>query len=332
MRRALPENPNILLIKPGAVGDLLQLSPVLRALKKTFPASSIFLIVGTEASASLFRHDPNVHEIIVYDRYRTPFLPLWKRLHGLQFDLVLNFQRSNLRSWFLASAAFPRRILVYRKARGRNVHAVENYLETLAPLGIGTADRELRMYLAEEDRAYARNILRSLGPDQTPVIAINPGATHAVNRWPTEHFAALADRIDTELGARVIIVGGPDDRPIADEIVARSAARPPSLAGATSLLQLGAVLEQCAAMVSGDTGPMHMATAVGTPVVALFGAADPDRTGPVGLGHRVIQARTVACVPCRSRTCSNPAYLDCMEKISEDDVIRALKTAMIKKR
>ena len=93
-----------------------------------------------------------------------------------------------------------------------------------------------------------------------------------------------------------------------------------SLAGKTNLLQLGAVLERCDALVSGDTGPLHMATAVGTKTIALFGAADPLRTGPVGKGHTVIQAAGVACVPCRSRTCSNQRYLDCMESISVREV------------
>jgi ADP-heptose:LPS heptosyltransferase len=79
-------------------------------------------------------------------------------------------------------------------------------------------------------------------------------------------------------------------------------------------------------LVSGDTGPLHLATAVGIPVVALFGAADPARTGPVGKGHLVVRAEKVPCVPCRSRTCSNPRYLECMEKISAESVFNAVST------
>jgi ADP-heptose:LPS heptosyltransferase len=323
---------NILLIKPGAVGDLLQLTPVLRALKKNSPSPRITLIVGTPSTATLFRNDPNVDEVIVFDRSRTPFLPLWNELRGKRFDLVLNFQRSNLRAWFLASAAFPCRVLVYHKARARTVHAAENYIETLAPLGIPSTDIGLTLSLDEESRSFARELFRSHGLGNLPVVALNPGATHAVNRWPASLFAVLADRIQSELSAAAVVIGGPDDLALAGEIVERSRSKPLSLAGTTSLLQLGAVLEQCAALVSGDTGPMHMATAVGTPVIALFGAADPARTGPVGSGHRVIRADAVGCVPCRSRACSNRTRLECMEKIDVELVLRAVEASLRKQR
>ncbi len=320
---------NILVIKPGAVGDLLQMSPVFRALRKYSPGAAITLLVGSGTTAELFKNDPRVSETIVFDRedkYRSlsSKLALWSYLHRRGFDLVLNFQRRNIRTWLLASAAFPCRVLVYHKTKDRTVHAVVNYLETLAPLGISSTDLDLELVLDDASRAFARDIFSSQGLDDKPVIALNPGATHAVNRWPTSHFSELADLIVEKLSGKAVIVGGPDDVPLSDEIVSRSRTKPLSLAGKTSLLQLGAVLEQCRVLVSGDTGPLHMATAVGTKAVALFGAADPDRTGPVGNSHRVIQAAGVACAPCRSRTCSNPAYLECMKKITPKDVADAI--------
>jgi len=327
-----PPYRNILVIKPGAVGDLLQMTPVFRALKRYGPSSRTTLIVGSGSTASLFRNDPTIDAVIVYDRANASLLSLWKGLRKERFDLVLNFQRSNLRTWVLASAAFPCRLLVYRRARSRTVHAVENYLETLAPLGIPATDMALKLSLDEENRSFAGDLIRSRGLAGSPVIALNPGATHAVNRWPAPLFAALADRIQRELGARALVVGGPDDVALAEEIIARSETKPLSLAGKTTLLQLGAVLERCAVLVSGDTGPMHMAAAVGTPVIALFGAADPARTGPVGTGHRIIRAKDVSCVPCRSRTCSNRIPLECMEKIGVDEVLAAVEADVRERR
>jgi ADP-heptose:LPS heptosyltransferase len=140
-----------------------------------------------------------------------------------------------------------------------------------------------------------------------------------VNRWPAERFAELADLLAEGTG-KAIIIGGPDDVPIAEEIISRSRSKPLSVAGKTTLLQLGAVLEKCSAAVSGDTGPLHMATAVGTRAVALFGAADPSRTGPVGHVHRVIQATGISCIPCRSRLCANPDPLLCMRSITAQTV------------
>jgi len=312
---------NILIIKPGAIGDLLQLTPVIRALKGRFPQAGISLLVGSPASAELFQHNARVCETIVFEKagaHRSfgSLLKLWQLLRRNKYDLVINFQRSNLKTWFLASAAFPCRVLVYHKTRAENVHAVINYLETLASLGIDAGDTELDLTPGALDRAFAKEVVFSLGSAGKPLIALNPGASHPVNRWATDRFAALSDMLTQKLAAKVILIGGKEDIPLADEIVAKAGSKPLNMTGKANLLQLGALIEQCDILVSGDTGPMHIATAVGTRVVALFGAADPARTGPVGSGHRVIQAADVPCVPCRSRSCNNRAYMECMEKIS----------------
>ncbi|MBS1127926.1 MAG: glycosyl transferase, family 9 [Nitrospirae bacterium] len=138
MQNVLEPYRNILVMKPGAVGDLLQMTPVIRALKQYSPGAVITILVGSEATASLFRNNPRVSQTIVFDRsglHRSisAQCELWLMLHSRRYDLVLNFQRSNLKAWFLASAAFPCRVLVYHKAKDRTVHAVVNYLETLAP-------------------------------------------------------------------------------------------------------------------------------------------------------------------------------------------------------
>lgn len=320
---------NILIIKPGAIGDLLQLTPVVRALHGKFPQAGIFVLVGSAATATLFQHDPLVQGTIIFDKrgeHRSPLAlaKLWLKLYRLGFDLVINFQRSNVKSWFLASAAFPCRTLVYHKAGKRIVHAVVNHLETLAPLHISADDTVLEMHPGPTAEDYAVRLAANEGWTEQAVIALNPGASHPVNRWGVEKFAQLADRLAEQLSTKVVIVGGKEDRSLADEIAGMSRTKPLILAGQTDLLQLGAVLRKCAILVSGDTGPMHMATAVGTRVVALFGAADPARTGPVGPGHRVIQAAGIDCVPCRSRRCTNKEFLQCMEKITVTEVFDAV--------
>ena len=329
MQRTLPPYRSILVIKPGAVGDLLQMTPVLRALRTCCPGAKITMLVGGATTASLFKNDPLVGETLIFDsrgehRSAAALARLWRSLHARRFDLVLNFQRSNLKAWFLCSAAFPCRVLVYHKTDDPAVHAVRNYLDTLSPLCADRDDMTLKLYLDDAARAFARDLFALQGLAGSTVVALNPGATHAVNRWPAERFAELADLLSERGGVRTIIIGGPDDVALADEIVARSRSKPLSLAGKTSLLQLGAVLERCGTAVSGDTGPLHLATAVGTRVVALFGAADPRRTGPVGHGHRVIQAPGVACVPCRSRSCSNREHLACMTGITARAVADAV--------
>ncbi len=316
---------NILIIKPGAIGDLLQMTPVIRALKTEYPGAGISLIVGSSATASLFQHNPHVSETIVFDkkgehRSLSSLMRLWLHLRRGRYDLVINFQRSNIKTWLLASAAFPCRVLVYHKARNRIVHAVVNHLETLSPLGIAAPNQDLELHPGAEDRAFADSLLSAFGGDNKPLIALNPGASHPVNRWGAGRFAALADMLVEKLKAKIILVGGAEDVDLVEELAKKTKTKPLSLAGKLDLLQLGAILEKCSLLVTGDTGPLHVATAVGTRVVALFGAADPARTGPVGKGHRVIQAQGVACVPCRSRTCANSVYLECMKRISPEEV------------
>lgn len=322
---------NILIIKPGAIGDLLQLTPVIRALKEKLPAARISLVVGNSASVDLFRHNPLVHEVIVFDRkgeHRslTALAKLWWQLRSSRYDLVLNFQRSNLKGWLLATAAFPCWLLVYHKAKGRIVHAVVNHLETLAPIGINplTADQRLMFVPGQEAERFAEEMFEASGFRGKTVVALNPGASFRIKCWLPERLAALGERLGNELGAGVVIVGGGGERDLA-EVICSGMSRPPlDVVGRTNLLQLGAILQKCTLLVSGDTGPMHMATAVGTPVLALFGAIDPDRTGPVGEGHTIIRHREITCVPCNAKSCGNPRHLECMEEISVDEVFRTV--------
>jgi ADP-heptose:LPS heptosyltransferase len=187
---------NILVIKPGAIGDLLQLTPVLRALKTHYPSSRITLITGSRASGLLFRNNPHVHDVLVYEkrgehRQAASFLKLWADIRRRRFDLVLNFQRSNLKIWLLTAAAYPCRVLVYHRSDRPGLHAVKNYLETIEPLGIPAASPDLELFPGPEDRSFADAVLAGFKSDAKPLIALNPGASHAVNRWDMAQFAEL---------------------------------------------------------------------------------------------------------------------------------------------
>lgn len=323
--KAEQDGKHILIIKPGAIGDLLALTPVIRALASAFPGARISLLVGTHGTATLFGNHPLISETIVYDRrgeHRSlpQFLRIWRRIRRGKFSLVVNFQRSNLKAWLLASAAFPCRVLVYHKARNRVVHVVDNYLETLAPLGLAGKERSLELFVDKADEEFARDVFSRSGLGGETVIALNTGASRPVNRWPASRFAELADLLSERLSAKIVLIGGSEDRDQAGEIVAKTASKPLDLCGRTSLLQTAAILKKCDLLISCDTGPLHVATAVGTRVLGLYGAADPKRSGPVGPGHRVIQAKGVACVPCGIRDCKSSRYLECMTGISVKEV------------
>ncbi|MBK5276404.1 MAG: glycosyltransferase family 9 protein [Desulfuromonadales bacterium] len=327
----------ILIIKPGAMGDLLHLTPLIRGLRKRFPTARIDMLVGNTASIDLFRHHSDITDILVYDqrgehRSFNALRALWKQVRSRSYDLVINFQRSNLKTWFLTSAALPCKILVYHKTRTSTIHAVRDHLKTVASLGISPNGEELDLYLAPEDRHYADELFASHGMDMRPVVALNPGASNKIKCWSTLQFAALGDRLMDELGAKVVVIGGGGERELAQDICNRMRRKPLNLVEKTTMLQLGAVLSKCSLLVSGDTGPMHMATAVGTSVVALFGAINPHRTGPVGRGHRVICHAEIGCVPCNAKKCDNPYYLECMERISVNEVFVEVEQMLANKK
>lgn len=330
-----PEYRNILIIKPGALGDLLQMTPVFRHLRQYCPAAKITLMVGSDMTADLFRHSPLVDEVVVYDRWKRhrtwrPLLALRRELARKPFDLVINFQRSNLRGWVLASAAFPCRVLIYHKSRQRSVHAVENHLATLRPLGFPLDEEPLlEMSLGQEDEEFADRIFRDSRLAGKTVVALNPGASTPDKCWPTELFGRLGDLLLGDPHVAVLLVGAPHERPLADEILAFMGAEPVDCVGETTPRQLGAVLKRCSVVVSGDTGPLHMATAVGTPVVGLFGPTDPARTGPVGPGHVVLRHPEVECVPCRSARCRKGETV-CMRAITPEEVAASVHRLLLR--
>ena len=323
---------SILVIKPGAIGDLLQITPTIRALKRRFPEAEITVLVGLDGTRSLFEHSPHVAEVLAYDRKggQRGWSGLLRFLHTIyrhRFDLVINFQRSRIVTWLITLAARPRRVLVYKKAHNRQVHAVVNHLETVAPLGIELRkmDYALELYLTEADEQNADAFLEQAGLAGRKLVAFNPGASNLIKCWPPHKFAQLATRLQQELQLAVLVVGGPYEAYLYDAMAADMDAPPLNLVGKTSLLTLGALLKRTICLVSGDTGPLHVATAVGTPVVALFGAIDPARTGPVGDQHIIVRHPELPCVPCMAKTCTNPVYLECMERIGVDEVFAAIR-------
>lgn len=336
----MSQPPNkILIIKPGAIGDLLHISPVLRALKDHFPDALVDIMVGSRATKCLFEHNPHIRRVLHFDRkgdHRSlrAFAALWHDVQGEQYDLVINFQRSAFKVWLLVMAAFPCRVLVYHKSRHRGIHAVVNHLETLVPLGIDVqdADLSLELYIGEEDRQFAAEQISMAGWVGKPLIALNLGASNRIKCWAPQSFAQLGDRLAGEFGAGIILVGGPDELDLAELVMAAALVKPLNLVGKMSLTQLGGVLQSCKLLVSGDTGPLHLATAVGTRVIALFGAIDPMRTGPVGSGHIVISHPEIPCVPCNGKKCHHTPCLECMTLIAVDEVAAAAKNMLCEDR
>jgi len=155
-------------------------------------------------------------------------------------------------------------------------------------------------------------------------VAINPMARWKTKLWEPQRFASLADRIQKDLSLRVIFTGSGHDRPSIDKIINNMVEKPINLAGQTSLKELAYLCSRCRLVVSTDTGPMHVAAAMGTPTVAIFGPTAPWRTGPYGNGHRVVREE-LDCSPCFKKRC---AHLTCMKRITTEKIFEAVQKVL----
>jgi predicted lipopolysaccharide heptosyltransferase III len=339
----------VLVVKLRYIGDVLLCTPVFRGLREAFPRASICALVnaGTEA---VLQHHPDVDEVLLVNRpdakvwaggrYWADQFRLVRRLREHRFDLALDLTDGD-RAAFLTWASGARLRVGYNREgrlRGRayhrvvpvgsgSRHAVVANLEALRVLGLPGRAVAPSLGLPSAVEAAAGDLLTRKGAarDRDRVL-IHPGARWWFKAWPTERFAALADGIAEEVGAEVIIGGGPGDMAAAEAI--RSRMRRPAicLAGETSVLQLAAVLKHCRLFVGNDNGPMHIAAAVRTPVVALFGPTDPAEWGPWGEGH-VVLYKGVDCRECWRRGTCGRGEENCLRQITVDEAMVAVRRA-----
>ena len=335
----------ILVIRFSSMGDIVLTSPVTRQLDRLFPNAEIDFLTRSEY-APLARAFPGVAEV----ECLSPETGLWRLVSSLRerrYDLAVDLH-GNLRSRLVVMAGiagqvlrydkrrFARMAIVRRRRRSKSVpHTVDRYLETLDRLDTAAAAHRESAYPGEENRlpqlkidaAAAAKVEERLagigiGPE-VRVLGVAPGASHGPKCWPPERFARVADHMASSRDMKILLLGNEADRPVAGE-VARAMENPAvDWTGATDLALLPAAVRRCALLVSNDSGPMHVATAVGTPVVAVFGATHP-RLGfaPVGPADAAVTL-DLPCSPCSlhgNRACRFRTHA-CMEELDPRRVI-----------
>ncbi len=332
-----------LVIRFGGMGDILLATPTVRALAQAFPGIAIDFVVGAGMADALLG-SPFVRQVIVFDK-RGPdarprrFLPFLGRIARTRYDLVVNLHPS-AKSYFMAAATGARRHLTFtkqmgvRRDTGRVAHAIDDFLKELRPLRITeVADRRMGFAVPAAAQARVNDLLRSEGVRETDrLLVINPAASRPLNRWPAERFAQAAAHFAALPGVRVVLTGAPPAfQTVMDELddvelarfVAQGDPRILNLAGQLSVKEFGALLMRADCLLTCDTGPMHIGAALGTPLVVLSGAADPDRTGPLTGNATVLIDRTLSCVPCRDRVCRR-GDVKCMDNLSVPAVVAAV--------
>jgi len=323
----------ILFFKPGAIGDFLQSLPALKALRKKFPAAHVTVVVSSGLEP-LIQGTDIADSIYVYDKSKfkkniREFVAFGLRLRRERYDLFVDMQ-SSTRSFILRRISGANRAVVYRKQKKvgpgeRRLHAAENFMETIRPLGITDRVDRIRLPLTPDAEKAADRFLTERGINNDKrLIALNcsVGSARPARNWFPDRFAVLADRLISDLGAAVVFVGGREDKELVAGVMSGMKRKAVSAAGDLLIAHTAALLARCACLVSSDTGPLHLATAVQTPVIGLYGSTDPLRTGPVGAGHMVLMKK-LPCVPCEQKDCPLGTR-KCMADITVDDVLEAV--------
>lgn len=326
---------NILVIKLRYLGDVLLATPALEALKAAYPSTRLTVVVnrGTEA---MLAGNPHIDEVLPLER--GSILSQWRFLRELRrrrFDVVIDLTDADRSAWLSRMTGAPVRIGFNDEGRFRGhcytnivhgepgAHRIERDLASLAPLNIAAAETIPRLWLTPEEKWRAADLLSHEGVDRKkPLAMLQPGARYWFKAWPWERFAALADRLAEQYGYQVLIGGNQQEFELAERICGTAASRPINLAGRADMRIYAAVLKRTSLFVGNDSGAMHVAAAVGAPVVALFGPSDPKEWGPRGAAAAVLY-KGIDCRICFHPTCERGEQ-NCMKLIGIEEVLSAI--------
>ena len=286
----------ILVFSFSFIGDAVLSTAVIQPLRRHFSEAHITFLVGPRAF-DLLATDPNIDAALVYDNRGEHAgwkgrLRLIKTLRRDKFDLVVNL-RDSLTARCIGAEHWG-------MVRGEsNRHAVTRYLEVLQQHGIDTTDAHPHLQLTEDEQTLAHCFLTEAGiTSERLLIGIHPGGNWVYKLWDAANYARVANALVKKRDAAILLFAGPNERDLQAQ-VANMMDIPPILVQTEELRHLAALISVCDVYIGNDTGPMHIAAAVDTPVVALFGSTNPIRSGPYGEKHTVIESRiNLGCNPC----------------------------------
>jgi heptosyltransferase-3 len=331
----------ILVVRTDRLGDVLLSTPVARALKETDPRNHVTMMVSPYTKPVL-DSNPHVDDVIVYEHEKKN-RELLNSLSRGRFDAAVVLHPTFRLAWVLARAGIParfgtasrlysflfnKRISLRRSVAG--LHESECNLAMVEPLCGKTVDLLPEIFITQDERVEAARLLRSLALNSGDFVVIHPGSGGSARDWPLSSFASLADGIMTSLGRRVLVTGGPEEVELVGRMIAVMRERPASLVGSLDVRQLASVLREAEVLVTNSTGPMHLATAVSTPVVAVFcpiEGCDPRRWGPLGDGNVVLRPEVPNCKKCVGERC---VYYDCMERVSVEAALAAVERLLLR--
>jgi len=334
---------HILVVQTAFIGDAILTLPLIQTLKKNYPAAQIDVVV-TPRTAEVFSHHPDISKIFSYDKRNTDrgiagFFRFRKKLLTPRYDLAIVPHRS-LRSALLTASLHPAKSICFDRSAGNwlfdlhvhyksELHEIDRNLSLLQPLGVRENISAVpRLYPSNEDQSVVDTLWKQWKLKKNCVVAIAPGSIWATKRWLPERFAETA-KYFVQKKYCVVLIGGKEDRNLCEDIGAQAGNEGVLVAaGNLSLLQSAELIRRCNLLLSNDSAPLHLATAVQTPVVAIFGATVPQfGFAPRGKRDVVLGVEGLFCRPCAihgGKSCPLGSF-DCMNNLSVPMVVQAME-------
>jgi heptosyltransferase II len=316
------------------LGDLMFAMPFFRELRKNFPAARIDLIVNN-AFYPIMESNLNFDNIYAYDKHwsNKQSVNFARELGRNKYDLGINIHGS-WRTALLLKLINPSFTIGYGgQGRGlflnrelkqpENQHMVNVYLDFLRKMDLNVETGLPYLEVTDKVKNEINKKLENWGiGTKAKLIALNTAGTWPTKRWSIEGFARLGDMLNRKYG-KVIMVGSPSDLPRVEEIVKRMETEPIIAAGKTSLKELAALLARCDLVISNDSGPVHVAAAVGTPTITIFGPSDDVKYRPLGEKNQIVKT-TIECRPCGKHECPL-GHHRCMNEIQADEIVNVIE-------
>ncbi|MFH1128937.1 MAG: lipopolysaccharide heptosyltransferase II [Candidatus Omnitrophota bacterium] len=339
----------ILIVRTDRIGDVLLSTPVIKVLRDNYPHAYIAMIVSPY-SKEIVDGNPYLDEVIIYDKDRKHkswlgSIKFSRNLKKRKFDLALILHPTNRMHLVTYLAGIPRRIgydqklgfllsdkITHTKQFGQK-HEIEYNLDLIRYLGLETKDALVFMPLKAESEKWAEELLlKEQVTKKDKLLAIHPGASCPSKIWPNGQFAEVADKLIEKYGFKVFVIAGPKDTALAQNVLENMLHPAVNLGGKTSVSQMASLLKRCNLFISNDSGPVHVGSAVGVPVISIFGRSQkglsPTRWGPRGLRDKFLH-ETVGCIECLAHNCKKG--FACLRAISVEDVLQAADEILNKK-
>ncbi len=334
----LPDRPKLLVMETGPIGELLVITPALRAIGKAFPSADVTVMARPD-SALVLVGNPYVKTLLpLVGKERKSFIGVMRMaswVRSQDFDAVLVLHTSFRSALIALMGAVPVRaglsdegrgfLLSHKRPWDRTAYEVDEHLAVLELVGIPADGQELELFLTEDERRFARRFIRGT-PEHCRLVGLHPGASHANRRWPVRLFVELAARLERDAGVTPVFFFGPREEDLAHgvtELRERDGKGLPVMLRPGNIRLLAAAFELMDVVVTNNTGPMHVAAAVRTPSVFISGPTPVERWHPPGPLNTPIFSRDVECRPCDLPHCKLDR-LACMEDVSVDSVLEAV--------